>query len=158
MQTNELLTVQQFADAAGITKQAVYKALNNKLKPYIQLVDGKKMLQNRALREVYGVEVDQRESQPLNNQSQPLEAVIAMLQRELEIKNGQIEALQRQNEQLTSALENTTSSLQAAQALHAGTMQQQLSAPEEQVEEEISFTEQKKMKKRNLWERIFNKE
>ena len=131
----ELLTVQEFADVAGISKQAVYKALNNKLQPFVQLVDGKKMLQNKALHEVYGIEVDQRESQPNGNQSQPLETVIAMLQRELEVKNGQIEALQRQNELLTSALENTTSSLQAAQALHAGTMQQQLAAPEESAVE-----------------------
>ena len=146
MQTNELLTVQQFADAAGISKQAVYKGLNNKLKPFVQLVDGKKMLQNKALREVYGVEVNQPDNPPLNNQSQPLEAVIAMLQRELEIKNGQIEALQRQNEQLTSALENTTSSLQAAQALHAGTMQQQLLTPGGEDESKDIPTGQEKKK------------
>lgn len=124
-----LLTVQQFADAAGISKQAVYKKLNNQLKPFVQLVDGKKMLQNKALSEIYGVEVDQPSqpnSQPTVNQSQPLEALIAMLQKELDGKNEQIAAQARQIEQLTSALENTTSSLQAAQALHAGTMQKQL--------------------------------
>lgn len=158
MEMNELLTVQQFAEAAGVSKQAVYKALNNKLKPYIQLVDGKKMLKNRALREVYGAEVDQRGSQLLNNQSQPIDALIAMLQKELDAKNEQISAQQkqleakdRQIEQLTSALENTTSSLQAAQALHAGTMQQQLSAPEEAtVDEEMAET-------KKPWYHIFKK-
>lgn len=144
----DLLTVQQFADAAGITTQAVYKALNNKLKPYVQLVDGKKMLYNKALREIYGVEVNQKINQPLHNPNQPLESVIAMLQKELEAKNGQIEALQRQNEQLTSALENTTSSLQAAQALHAGTIQQQLQAPDIQADEETTTTVQEKKKGR----------
>ena len=60
-----------------------------------------------------------------------------MLQKELDGKNEQIaaqtrqlEAKDRQIEQLTAALENTTSSLQAAQALHAGTMQKQLQSPE----------------------------
>lgn len=48
------------------------------------------------------------------------DAVLEMLQKELEIKNKQIEVL-------TVALENTTDSLRAAQALHAGTMQKQLS-------------------------------
>ena len=145
MQQNELLTVQQFAEAAGISKQAVYKALNNKLKPFIQLVDGKKMLYNKALREVYGIEVKQPDNPTLNNQNQPLEAVISMLQHELEVKNGQIEALQRQNEQLTSALENTTSSLQAAQALHAGTMQQQLlTSGEEEVSKDTQAGQEKK--------------
>ena len=137
MSKNELLTVQQFADAAGISKQAVYKALNNKLMPYVQLFDGKKMLNNKALREVYGVEVEQPDNPSLNNQSQPMDALIAMLQKELDAKNEQISAQQRQLEakdrqieQLTSALDHTTSSLQAAQALHAGTMQQQLVAPD----------------------------
>lgn len=147
---NELLTVQEFADVAGISKQAVYKALNNKLKPFVQLVDGKKMLKNQALREVYGVEVEQPDNPSLNNPSQPLETVIAMLQRELEVKNGQIEALQRQNELLTSALENTTSSLQAAQALHAGTMQQQLAAPEESTVEVVPET-------KKPWYHVFKK-
>ncbi len=143
MQNNELLTVQQFADAAGISKQAVYKALNNKLKPFVQLVDGKKMIHSKALTEVYSVGVNQRGGTPGGNQSQPLEAVIAMLQRELEVKNGQIDALQRQVEQLTSALEHTTSSLQTAQALHAGTIQQQL-LQEPDPEEKTTGQEKKK--------------
>lgn len=131
MSKSNLLTVQEFADAAGISKQAVYKALNNKLKPFVQLVDGKKMLKNQALCEVYGIEVEQPNNATLNNSSQSFEVLIAMLQKELDAKNEQIEALQRQNEQLTTALEHTTSSLQAAQALHAGTLQQQLEAPKQ---------------------------
>lgn len=51
------------------------------------------------------------------------DAVISMLQHELKVKNEQIE-------RLTIALENTTASLQAAQALHAGTMKKQIDAPE----------------------------
>lgn len=48
-----------------------------------------------------------------------LQATIDALQKQLDVKDAQIS-------QLTTALENTTASLQAAQALHAGTMQQQL--------------------------------
>lgn len=124
MQTNELLTVQQFADAAGISKQAVYKALNNKLKPFVQLVDGKKMIQRKALQKVYEVEVDQPSAQPNENLSKPMETLITMLQKELEEKNAQLEAKDRQIEQLMSAL-------QAEQALHAGTLQKQLPVPKE---------------------------
>lgn len=124
MSNNELLTVQQFADTAGISKQAVYKALDNKLKPFLQLVDGKKMLQRKALKEVYGVEVEQRNKQQNDNLSKPMEALIAMLQKELDEKNAQLEAKDRQIEQLMSAL-------QAEQALHAGTLQKQLPVPKE---------------------------
>ena len=147
----DLLTVQEFAESAGKSKQAVYKALNNKLKPFVQLVDGKKMIHSKALHEIYGVEVEQPDNQPLNNQGQPMNALIAMLQRELDAKNEQISAQQRQLEakdrqieQLTSALDHTTSSLQAAQALHAGTMQQQLQAPESAESEETTGQEKKK--------------
>lgn len=151
----DLLTVQQFADAAGITKQAVYKALNNKLKPYVQLVDGKKMLYNKALQEIYGVEVNQPVNQPLHNQNQPMDVLIAMLQRELDAKNEliasqqrQLEAKDRQIENLTASLDHITLGLDAAQVLHAVTMQQQqLQAPDvQQIIEEDTTTGQEKKK------------
>ena len=43
---------------AGVARQAVYKQLNNRLNPYCQLVNNKKMLEARALEEVYGISVD----------------------------------------------------------------------------------------------------
>ena len=56
---DELLTVQEFAEKAGVSVQAVYKRLNNSLNPYIQLIEGRKMLKSSALSEIYGVEVEQ---------------------------------------------------------------------------------------------------
>lgn len=56
---DELLTVQEFAKRAGVSVQAIYKRLNNSLNPYIQLVEGRKMLKSSALSEVYGVEIEQ---------------------------------------------------------------------------------------------------
>lgn len=56
---DELLTVQEFAEKAGVSVQAVYKRLNNSLNPYVKLVDGRKMLEISALHEVYGVDVEQ---------------------------------------------------------------------------------------------------
>ena len=55
----EMLTVQEFAKRAGVSVQAVYKRLNNSLSPYIQLVEGRKMLKSSALYEIYGVKVKQ---------------------------------------------------------------------------------------------------
>jgi len=62
-----------------------------------------------------------------------------LLQKELEFKNEQIAGLQRQNEQLTAALEHTTSSLKSAQALHAGTIQQQLTDGKEKEKKRWQF-------------------
>lgn len=121
MSKNELLSIPEFAEAAGVSKQAVYKGLNNRLKPFVQLVDGKKMLSNKALSEVYGVEVEQKVNHALNNQSQPnqpLDAVILMLQKELEAKNAQLEAKDRQIEELQAALRREQDLHTAAQRLH----------------------------------------
>jgi hypothetical protein len=49
-----------------------------------------------------------------------------MLRCELDVKNKQIEDLTSANRDLTAALEHTTASLNAAQVLHAGTMQNNL--------------------------------
>lgn len=71
----------------------------------------------------------------------PVDALISMLQKELDRKNEQLTTkdiqlaekdrqLTRQQEsiqELTAALEHSTESLKAAQLLHAGTMQKQLS-------------------------------
>jgi chromosome segregation ATPase len=144
MSNNELLTVQQFADAAGVSKQAIYKAMNGKLQPYVQLVDKQKLLPRKALIEFYGKKVEQlhTSSQPQGNSA--LDAMIAVLKDELKAKNEQLAqkdqqikeltdllaAKDRQIENLTSSIDNVTTSLQAAQALHGGTMKQ-LVAPEE---------------------------
>ena len=61
--------------------------------------------------------------------------MILFLQEQLREKDKQIEAL-------TKALENTTSSLKASQALHAGTIQNQLTESSES-----------EPKKRKWWQR-----
>ena len=73
--------------------------------------------------------------------------LIAMLQKELETKNQQIEKLQDENARLLSALENATASVNASQALHAGTIQTQLI--------EAQKPEQPEQQKLSFWERIF---
>lgn len=121
MSKNELLSINEFAEAAGVSKQAIYKRLNNQLKPFVQLVDGKKMLSNKALSEVYGIEVEQKVNHELNNQSQPiqpLETVILMLQKELDRKNEQIEAKDRQIAELQAALRREQDLHTSAQRLH----------------------------------------
>jgi transcriptional regulator with XRE-family HTH domain len=131
MVNKELLSIQEFAEAAGVSKQAIYKRLNNQLKPFIQLVDGKKMLSNKALSEVYGVEVEQKFNHALNNQgqpNQPLDAVISMLQKELEAKNAQLEAKDRQIEELQAALKREQELHTSAQRLHDQAQQLHLSS------------------------------
>lgn len=84
----ELLTIKEFAEVAGVSPQAVYKQLNNKLKPYLTIVDGKKMLNTTA------IELFKKPDIKPTVDSTNIQQLINMLQTELNAKNQQIEALQ----------------------------------------------------------------
>jgi len=96
---------------------------------------------------------DKTENKSKNNEAVS-EAVIEMLKKELEIKNEQIRSLQDQNIQLVNALQTTTNALHDAQALHAGTIKQQLGFGE--TEKEIVVDPKpKEPEKKSFWKKIF---
>lgn len=110
MEKDNYISVSQYAARKGISKQAVYKQLNNKLKPFLILVDGKRYIDCKALE---GDEqptfnrVKQPIEQQFNNQSQPfLESQIAEKDKVIERLLRQIENLQDQNSKLTELLRN----------------------------------------------------
>ena len=121
-------TIKQIADEIGVSKTAVRKKITPELKTkFAETVSGvihisaegeslikSAFLSSRSQTEFAGVSENQ-----FAGVSGQVSTLISMLQKELDIKNQQIESL-------TVALENTTASLHAAQALHAGTMQKQL--------------------------------
>ena len=51
----EYLTVKEFAAAAGVSVQTVYKQLNGRLKPYCQLINNRKKIDKSALEAFYNV-------------------------------------------------------------------------------------------------------
>ena len=152
----ELLTIKAFAEAAGRSQQAIYKQIGTRLASYVHEKDGQKYIERRALDEVFkigDVQPIQPEKAPKspeeNNVEQrlyaTLQATIDLLQEQLRVKDQQIStkdkqiaAQQEQLTQLTAALEHTTTSLQAAQALHAGTMHQLGAAEQESVQDEFT--------------------
>ncbi len=83
---------------------------------------------------------------------------VEILKRELDVKNKTIENLQNSVRELTIALENTTSSLKAAQALHAGTLQQQISEKSEFEPQTIPQTKEIKKSKKGFWSRLFGRD
>ena len=80
----------------------------------------------------------------LNKQLAVKDEQITMIQNQLAVKDRQINLLQEQISQLTAAMENLTASLNAEQALHAGTIQKQLS--EHSVMDQSSDVEQPKQR------------
>ena len=152
----DYITVSQYAEIKGISKQAVYKRLNNQLKDSLIIVDRQKCIKIEVLDEVERQGLNQVEQplnqveQPLNNQFQPL------FEKELEEKNKtiesllrQIENLQEQNSRLTELLSNSQYLLAAEQKKALEPIQQQQDIEQKPIETTPSA--EPKEKKGFLW-------
>ena len=134
-------TLKMISDEIGVDKQRVYRYIRRNniteahqdsgTKYYDEAVEA--MIKEHFSKEPASNDVNQAVSEPF--QSSITETLIDMLKLELEFKNRQISEQQQTIRDLTSAIitkDNQilelTSSLNAAQALHAGTIQQQLTA------------------------------
>jgi len=81
----DYLSIKEFAKRVEQTPQAIYKQLDNKLKDYFKVIDGKKMIHKSAILAVYNVKSSDSVEQQLIN----------LLKEELKQKDKQIEELQR---------------------------------------------------------------
>ena len=101
MDQKEYLTIKEFADIAGVSKQAVYQRLTGTLKPYVSVKDGVKYLNIRAL-ELYkgddAVKKLKKNNQEESNSVQ-VDLMVELLKRELDEKNKQIDELHKLLEQ-----------------------------------------------------------
>lgn len=96
MTISNFLTVKELAKLAGVSTQSVYKKLHNLLQPYVQLVNNRKMIEYRALKEVYGKEVEQPIQPKVANLYNQNATLYDVLKAELEAKNQQISDMQEQ--------------------------------------------------------------
>lgn len=132
-------TIREIADEFGVSKTAIRNHMNEEFRAKytekdckgVLLVseEGCKLLANLCGKTANYCKdsANQFAQTPQTEVCTIPRSVLTMLEGQLAEKDRQIAAQQEQIAQLTSALENTTASLQAAQALHAGTMQKQLS-------------------------------
>ena len=109
-------TIRQIADEIGVSKQAVYKRYKGKLHtvcaPYAH-----------TERSIGAVPEQSQEAGVVA----VLQATIDMLQGQLAVKDRQIEELNARLAEVSSALLAAQQTAATAQALHAGTIKQQLS-------------------------------
>ena len=112
----------------------------------------------RHYRVVEGNEVSQSAKASCETCETSETLLIAMLQKELDLKNEQLSVKDKQIEELNARLAESSAALvaaqqtaQAAQALHAGTIQQQL------VGESVNSEDQDLKEKKNWFHRIFSK-
>ena len=111
----KFISVSEYATIKGISKQAVYKQLNNKLKEFVVMVENKKLLNIAVLTAEELNQVEQLLNQPLNQVEQPADNhLLLLLEKQIEEKDNtiksllaQIESLQEQNGKLTDLLNNS---------------------------------------------------
>ena len=168
-------TIRQIADEIGVSKQAVYKRYKGKLHtvcaPYAHTEQGVLYLSEQAetlIKQDFlkdnrsnGAHTDTRTERSIGavlEQSQEagvvavLQATIDTLQGQLEVKDRQIEQQAQTITRLTDALAAAQQTAAAAQALHAGTIQQQLLSGEASTERQSQEPEQK----RGWFSKFFN--
>ena len=132
-------TIKQIADEIGVSKQTVYKRYKGKLHtvcaPYAHTEQGVLYIEEQGetlIKQDFlqkersnGAVLEQSENAGV---VAVLQTTIDTLQGQLAIKDKQIEELNARLAEVSSALVAAQQTAQAAQALHAGTIQQQLTS------------------------------
>ena len=168
-------TIKHIADEIGVSKQTVYKRYKGKLytvcAPYAHTEQGvlyieeqgetlikQDFLQKECSIGAHTYAHTERSNGAVLEQSENagvvavLQTTIDTLQGQLAIKDKQIEELNARLAEVSSALVAAQQTAQAAQALHAGTIQQQLTSGEDQREED-----EVKAKKQSWLSRMFSR-
>ena len=174
-------TIRQIADEIGVSKQAVFKKikrepLSTSLQGLTATVDGRLMVEvdgekliKQAFSEISPSTTDNQLTDTVDGlvdapstkndeKTVAVDGVISVLQATIDTLQGQLEMKDRQIEQqaqtitrLTDALAAAQQTAAAAQALHAGTIQQQLLTGETGAEQQGREPEQK----RSWFSRLF---
>jgi hypothetical protein len=109
MKNNEYLSVKQFSERAGVSSQAVYKQLNNKLKKFKKVENGKTYVNIRGLScfvSTNSTNVVQPVEQLSTNVEQPVEQMIELLKEQLKAKDETLKNAMRITENTQILLKN----------------------------------------------------
>ncbi len=116
-------TIDEFASRLGISKQAAYKKVSRNWSSFCKWENGRKYISEDALHGIATERHPQNDRQEADN----LSAAFRTLQLQLAAKDLQIERKDRQIESLHEQISELTKAFREAQALHAGTLQRELS-------------------------------
>ena len=142
-------TIRQIADEIGVSKQAVFKKikrepLSTSLQGLTATVDGRLMVEvdgEKLIKQAFSENIPSTTDNKLTGavdglvdapstkneeKTVAVDGVISVLQATIDTLQGQLEVKDRQIAKLTEALVAAQQTAAAAQALHAGTIQQQL--------------------------------
>ena len=140
MKSNEYLSVKQFSERAGVSSQAVYKQLNNKLKKFKKVENGKTYVNIRGLScfvSTNSTKVVQPVEQLSTNVVQPVEQMIELLKEQLKAKDEQIRALNEQLKAKDETLKNAMRITENTQILLKNQQEKSMPAIEEEHKEQL---------------------
>ena len=150
-------TIRQIADEIGVSKTAVNKQIANlglrsglrKNGNQFAIDEHQEALIKRAFSEKSQTEIENQ----TQTENREVGDLVCVLQATIDTLQGQLEVKDRQIEKLTEALVAAQQTAAAAQALHAGTIQQQLLTGEAGADQQGQEPEQK----RGWFSKLFGK-
>ena len=155
-----------FTDSGGVSKTTISKAisalgLSNRLNR-----SGNKYIISEDQTEQIKMQIANSKPQTASDKSQLenqialielLQKQLALLNEQLSIKDGQIKAYQEQIRILTDSLHDATVALTAEQALHAGTIQRQLTEQINSKEEAALDHQEQPNHKQSIFSKLFGR-
>ena len=145
-------TIRQIADEIGVSKTAVSKQIANlglrsglrKNGNQFAIDEHQEALIKRAFSEKSQTEIENQSQTKTQTENREVGDLVCVLQATIDTLQGQLEVKDRQIEKLTEALVAAQQTAAAAQALHAGTIQQQLITGETGADQQGQEPEQKR--------------
>ena len=154
-------TIRQIADEIGVSKTAVNKQIANlglrsglrKNGNQFAIDEHQEALIKEAFSEKSQTEIENKTQTKTQTENHEVSDLVCVLQATIDPLQGQLVVKDRQIEKLTEALVAAQQTAAAAQALHAGTIQQQLLTGEAGADQQGQETEQK----RGWFSKLFGK-
>lgn len=154
-------TIRQIADEIGVSKTAVNKQIANlglrsglrKNGNQFAIDEHQEALIKQAFSEKSQTEIENQSQTKTQTENHEVSDLVCVLQATIDTLQGQLEVKDRQIEKLTEALVAAQQTAAAAQALHAGTIQQQLLTGEAGADLQGQEPEQK----RGWFSKLFGK-
>ena len=145
-------TIRQIADEIGVSKTAVSKQIANlglrsglrKNGNQFAIDERQETLIKQAFLEKSQTEIENQTQTKSQTENHEVSDLVCVLQATIDTLQGQLEVKDRQIEKLTEALIAAQQTAAAAQALHAGTIQQQLVTGDARADQQDQAPEQKR--------------
>lgn len=145
-------TIRQIADEIGVSKTAVNKQIANlglrsglrKNGNQFAIDEHQEALIKQAFSEKSQTEIENQSQTKTQTENHEVGDLVCVLQATIDTLQGQLEVKDRQIAKLTEALVAAQQTAAAAQALHAGTIQQQLLTGEDGADQQGHEPEQKR--------------